>query len=58
MIMLFNQLLNIPHLSGGWIMLAKEKGSLTTMEANLGTQFERNKLLCEWNISWIFYFSS
>jgi hypothetical protein len=29
MIMLFNQLLDIPHLSGGWIILAKEKCSLT-----------------------------
>ena len=24
-IMLFNQLLDMPHLSGGWIILAKEK---------------------------------
>ena len=29
MIMLFNQLLDMPHLSGGWIILAKEKCSLT-----------------------------
>ena len=27
MIMLFNQLLDMPHLSGGWILLAKEKCS-------------------------------
>jgi hypothetical protein len=27
MIVLFNQLLDMPHLSGGWIILAKEKCS-------------------------------
>jgi hypothetical protein len=31
MIMLFNQLPDMPHLSGGWIILAKEKRSLTGM---------------------------
>ena len=31
MIMLFNQILDMPHLSGGWIILAKEKCSLTKM---------------------------
>ena len=31
MIILFNQLLDMPHLSGGWIILAKEKCSLTGM---------------------------
>jgi hypothetical protein len=31
MIMLFNQLLDVPHLSGGWIIMAKEKCSLTGM---------------------------
>ena len=31
MIMLFNQLLHMPHLSGGWIILAKEICSLTGM---------------------------
>ena len=31
MIMLFNQLLDMPHLSGGWFILAKEKCSLTGM---------------------------
>ena len=31
MIMLFNQLLDMPHLSGGWIILAKKKCSLTGM---------------------------
>jgi hypothetical protein len=30
MIMLLKQL-DMPHLSGGWIILAKEKGSLTGM---------------------------
>jgi hypothetical protein len=29
--MLFNQLLDIPHLSGGWIILAKEECSITGM---------------------------
>ena len=29
MIMVFNQLLDMPHLSGGWIILAKEKWSVT-----------------------------
>jgi hypothetical protein len=32
MIMLFNQLLDMPHLSGGWIVLAKEKYSLTDVK--------------------------
>jgi hypothetical protein len=31
MIMLFNQLIDMPHLSGGWIILEKEKCSLTGM---------------------------
>ena len=31
LIMLFNQLLDMPHLSGGWIILAKEKCSITVM---------------------------
>ena len=31
MILLFNHLLDMPHLSGGWIILAKEKFSLTGM---------------------------
>jgi hypothetical protein len=56
MIRLFNHLLDMPHLSGGWIILAKEKCSLTGMYANWCTKFERNKLfVCmeKW-----FYFSS
>ena len=36
--MLFNQLLDMPHLSGGWINLAKEKYFLT----HSCTAFERN----------------
>jgi hypothetical protein len=32
MIMLFNQLPDMPHLSGGWVILAKEK--LTNMDVN------------------------
>jgi hypothetical protein len=32
--MLFNQLLDMPHMSGGWIILAKEKCSLSGMETN------------------------
>ena len=31
MIMMFNHLLDMPHLSGGWIILAKEKCSLRGM---------------------------
>ena len=31
MIMQFNQLLDKPHVSGGWIILAKEKCSLTNV---------------------------
>jgi hypothetical protein len=31
MSMLFNQLLDMPHLPGGWIILAKKKYSLTGM---------------------------
>jgi hypothetical protein len=31
LIMLFNQLLDMPNMSGGWIILAKEKCSLTGM---------------------------
>ena len=52
LIMPFNQFLDKQHLSGGWIILAKEKCSLTGM----CTTFERNKLLCIWNISGIFLF--
>ena len=44
MIMLFNQIIDMPHRSGGWIILAKGKCSLTGM--------------CVWKISGLFYFSS
>ena len=40
--MLFNQLLDMPHLSGGWMTLVKEKCSLTGMKTNLCTTFEIN----------------
>jgi hypothetical protein len=58
MIMLFNQLLDMPHLSGGWIILANEKCSLTGMQTNLCTKYETNKLLVCMDISGIFYFST
>jgi hypothetical protein len=48
MIMLFNQLLDMPHLSGGWIILAKAKCSLTGLQTNLCTAFERNNTFCEY----------
>jgi hypothetical protein len=35
MIMLFNQFIDMPHLSGGWIILAKGNCSQTGMETNL-----------------------
>jgi hypothetical protein len=44
MIMLFNQLLDMPHLSGGWIILAKEKCSLTGCKKIGSKNLERNKL--------------
>ena len=39
MIMLFNQLVDMPHMSGGWIILAKEKCSLTVMYSNTSRHF-------------------
>jgi hypothetical protein len=39
MIMLFNQIFDMPHLLGDWIILAKEKCSLTGMLTNLCTTF-------------------
>ena len=45
MIMLFNQLLHMPHLSGGRILFAKEKCSLTGMWTNLCIKFE-GKAFC------------
>jgi hypothetical protein len=44
MIMLFNQLLDMPHLSSGWFILANEKCSLTGMQTHFCTKFEGKKL--------------
>ena len=44
MILLFNKIVDMPHLSGGWISLAMEKSLLIGMLTNLWTTFERNKL--------------
>ena len=44
MIMLFNQLLDMPPLSGRWIILANEKFSPAGMKTKLCKIFERNKL--------------
>ena len=52
MIMLFNQLLDMPHVSGGWIILTKEKCSLTGMETNLRTTFEINWLFVRMEHFW------
>ena len=41
MIMLFNQLLDMPHLAGGWIILAKVKCSLTDVNPFLRNIFVR-----------------
>jgi hypothetical protein len=47
MTMMFNQLLDITHLSDGWIILTNVKCSLTGMYTHLCTTFKRNKLfLC------------
>jgi hypothetical protein len=46
MIMLFNQILDMPHMSGGWIILAKEKGSLTWMETNLLIKILEKEAFC------------
>jgi hypothetical protein len=48
MIMLFNQFLDLPHLSSGWIILAKEKCSQTGMPTHLCTEII---FLSVWNIS-------
>ena len=50
MIMLFNQLLDMPHLSTRWIILAKEKCSLTGI--HLCTKIERNKLFVHMEHFW------
>jgi hypothetical protein len=51
MVMLFNQLLDMPHLSGEWIILAKEKFPLRDIQ-KLCTTFERNKLFVSMEHSW------
>jgi hypothetical protein len=45
MSVLFNQLLDMPHLSGEWIILAKEKCSPTGMKTNLLLKFCAQSLL-------------
>jgi hypothetical protein len=52
MIMMFNLLLDMPYLSGGWIILANEKFSLTRIETNVCTNFERNKLFVRMEHFW------
>ena len=57
MIMLFNQLLDMPHLSGGWIILVKEKCSLKCKQIS-AQHFSEINFLCVWINFGIFYFSS
>ena len=46
MILLFNELLDITHLTNGWIILAKEKCSINRDVNQFGiTRFERNWLI-------------
>ena len=52
MIMLFNHLLDMPHLSGGWVNLATEKCLVTGMQTHLWTTFERNKLFVRMENFW------
>jgi hypothetical protein len=60
MTMLFNQRIDMPHLSGGWIILAKEKCSLTGMYSKYicTPNLRETSYLCIQNISGTFYFSS
>ena len=51
-IITFNQFLDMPHLSGGWIILAKDTCSLTGMQTNLCTTFERHKLFVHMEHFW------
>ena len=54
-----NQLLDMPLLSGGWIILAKQKCSPTDVNKNAKKCFLKEiRFLCIWNISGNFYFSS
>jgi hypothetical protein len=56
--MLFNQLLDMPHISGGWIVLAKEKWLLTGMTNKFAQNLREISFLYVWKNSGIFYFSS
>jgi hypothetical protein len=60
MIMLFNQLLDMPPLSGGGIILAKEKCSLSLIRDvnKCMHNILEKKALCVWKIPGMFYFSS
>ena len=58
MIMIFNQFLDMPHLSGGWIILANKKCSLTGCKQISAQNLREIGFLCTWSISGIFYFSS
>ena len=43
-VILFNQLLDMPHLTGGWIILAKEKCSLTQLQSILSKRLVRRDI--------------
>jgi hypothetical protein len=47
---MLNLLIDMPHLSGGWIILKIEKCSLT--QTHLCTTFERNKLFVHMEHLW------
>lgn len=49
LIMLFNQPLDVPHLSGGWIILAEEKSTLTQILTNVSSKTERYDIFLQWN---------
>ena len=44
--MLFNQLLDMPHLSGGWIILAREKMLINSGVIKFVHTSERSNSLC------------
>ena len=50
--MQFNQLLDMPHLSSGWIILVQDKCLLTGMSTDLYIEFERNKLFMHMGFLW------
>jgi hypothetical protein len=56
MIMLLNRLLDIPHLSGGWIILAKEKCSLICAQ-NVSNKLLKNVILILYMLRVYFLFS-